>query len=373
MLLSEYKKVPGRRGRPRRNAATVPITTPLLARRDNSAGERTRTALLHTAARLFAQRGYDNVSVRDIAAEMKLSASLVIFHFGSKAGLYRKILRYYLDNGALFLRCALPVTRVDVNDGQACANAVAESVHLFFDCWHGPNRIRHLDRLLLQVIFGRGSVESSQTLEWIGPTERIFEHFFRSVNPAISEEDADVRMEVFFGNIFYPAVIKKLLMSEHNWSDFPVPYLLRWKKQIAGDTCAALSLPPPRYIYPEEADPDYYARSRRPDIETRPDLDDAQAIAKILELGKKNNVAGSTAGSTAGEGADAADTAVNLPAAPQPAEQSPAASPEQPPVAPAPPPAPPASLTAPAIPPLPRPVIVRRPPSPSLTAYLPPA
>lgn len=36
---------------------------------------------------LFAERGYDGVSIRDAAAAADVSASLVVHHFGSKAGL----------------------------------------------------------------------------------------------------------------------------------------------------------------------------------------------------------------------------------------------------------------------------------------------
>ena len=46
-----------------------------------------RKALIEAAARLFAQRGFGNVSVREIAAEAGVNHGLVHRHFGSKEGL----------------------------------------------------------------------------------------------------------------------------------------------------------------------------------------------------------------------------------------------------------------------------------------------
>jgi TetR/AcrR family transcriptional regulator len=48
----------------------------------------TRSEILDAAAALFAERGYDGVSMRDIAAASGSSQPLLHFHFGSKRDLY---------------------------------------------------------------------------------------------------------------------------------------------------------------------------------------------------------------------------------------------------------------------------------------------
>ena len=48
----------------------------------------TKTALLNAARQLFAQRGFDLVSVRDVAADAGVNAALVIRYFGSKEALF---------------------------------------------------------------------------------------------------------------------------------------------------------------------------------------------------------------------------------------------------------------------------------------------
>lgn len=59
--------------------------TPRTGRRPG--GGSTREAILAAARRLFAERGYQDASLRAIAAEAGVDAALVVHFFGSKAGL----------------------------------------------------------------------------------------------------------------------------------------------------------------------------------------------------------------------------------------------------------------------------------------------
>jgi AcrR family transcriptional regulator len=53
-----------------------------------------RAMIRNVALRLFAERGADVVTVREIAAEARVSAALVLHHFGSKDGLRAAVDRY---------------------------------------------------------------------------------------------------------------------------------------------------------------------------------------------------------------------------------------------------------------------------------------
>jgi AcrR family transcriptional regulator len=52
----------------------------------------TRARLLEAGKRLFAERGFDDVTVRDICREAGASLALVNYHFGDKAGLYAEVM-----------------------------------------------------------------------------------------------------------------------------------------------------------------------------------------------------------------------------------------------------------------------------------------
>jgi AcrR family transcriptional regulator len=52
----------------------------------------TRARLIEAARSLFAEHGYDDVTVRDICREANASLALVNYHFGDKQGLYEEVI-----------------------------------------------------------------------------------------------------------------------------------------------------------------------------------------------------------------------------------------------------------------------------------------
>ena len=52
----------------------------------------TKTRILDTAERLFAQKGFDAVSLRNIIASAKVNLAAVHYHFGSKQALVHAVI-----------------------------------------------------------------------------------------------------------------------------------------------------------------------------------------------------------------------------------------------------------------------------------------
>jgi AcrR family transcriptional regulator len=57
----------------------------------------TRERLIKVAEKLFSERGFSKVTVRDICAQARANVAAVNYHFGGKAGLYEEILRSAID------------------------------------------------------------------------------------------------------------------------------------------------------------------------------------------------------------------------------------------------------------------------------------
>ena len=65
--------------------------------RSSSEDRETRARLLHAASRLFAERGYARVTVRDICKKARANVAAVNYHFGGKDGLYRAVMRHAME------------------------------------------------------------------------------------------------------------------------------------------------------------------------------------------------------------------------------------------------------------------------------------
>lgn len=62
-----------------------------MRRRDSA---RTRAAILHAARHHFATRGFDQTTIRAVAADAAIDPSMVMRYFGSKEGLFRAAARF---------------------------------------------------------------------------------------------------------------------------------------------------------------------------------------------------------------------------------------------------------------------------------------
>ena len=74
------------------SAPNVRKATAARPRRLRRTAQELKAALIQAAGRQFARSGYEQVSVRDIAGEAGLQASLINRYFGSKEGLFRAVL-----------------------------------------------------------------------------------------------------------------------------------------------------------------------------------------------------------------------------------------------------------------------------------------
>ena len=89
-----------------------------------SKSDRTRSAILDAAQRLFAERGYDGTTIRDVAAEAAIDPAMVIRYFGSKDELFIRAAAIELELPALH-----KVARTSI--GEAL-------VRHFLGVWEGP-------------------------------------------------------------------------------------------------------------------------------------------------------------------------------------------------------------------------------------------
>jgi AcrR family transcriptional regulator len=73
----------------------------------------TRDKIFRSAARLFADRGYNGVSVREISELSGVSKPMIYYYFGSKEGIYSELLKtgrdFASENLQAILACDLPL------------------------------------------------------------------------------------------------------------------------------------------------------------------------------------------------------------------------------------------------------------------------
>ena len=146
--------------------------------------------LVQVAMRLFAEKGFDGVTVRDIAAAADVSVGLINHHFGSKVGLREAVDRYFLSQfeEVLFEEApSISPTRDDL-DG------VTDWVEGWID--------RHIDDWELSKAYMRRALLEGS--DWGGG---LFERFYQVVRTSVDRMDADDRIRDDVDRLWLPLLI----------------------------------------------------------------------------------------------------------------------------------------------------------------------
>jgi AcrR family transcriptional regulator len=150
-------------------------------RREKRDADATRRALLTAGAELFPERGFDGVSVEDLAQRAGVNKALISYHFGGKRGLYAAVLASGFAAVAERLR------------GVEDAADAREGLHRFFGVFEEMTRERpDFPVLFLREAVSRG-IEPAvvpHLLEIIGTSRHLAERghregLFRKVDPLL--------------------------------------------------------------------------------------------------------------------------------------------------------------------------------------------
>ncbi len=132
--------------------------------------------ILAAADELFGQRGYDAISVRDIARAAGVNKPLVFYYFGSKEELFGRVLTRYYDAHRRALEEAL-------SEEGALGDRLTRLVDAYFDFMADNRRFA---RLVQQQIAGPGThleLIQANLSELEGWTERALEGIAPTVGP----------------------------------------------------------------------------------------------------------------------------------------------------------------------------------------------
>jgi TetR/AcrR family transcriptional regulator len=157
-----------------------------------------KSQILEAARRLFAQKGFEGTSVREIAAESEQNPAMISYYFGGKEGLYKAMLQSHLEKTlagiqAIFSKDSIPHMSQEVFT-EELRSMVALVTALQLDNAEFT-RIMHRERVD-NLPYSREIHE-----QMIGPVaEQIEEVFAAAKRSNVIRSDLDTR--VFMGFLF---------------------------------------------------------------------------------------------------------------------------------------------------------------------------
>lgn len=147
--------------------------------------------LIRVAMKLFADKGFDGVTVRDISAAADVSVGLINHHFGSKEGLREAVDRHFL---AQFEEA---VTKNPM-DPRAAETRGTEAVIEWTEEWID----RHIAEWSVSTAYMRRAL-----LEGSDWGANLFERFYQVVRTTVDRMDAEGRLRQDVDRLWLPLLI----------------------------------------------------------------------------------------------------------------------------------------------------------------------
>lgn len=214
-----------------------------------SRGDVARDRLIAVAARLFASRGYDGVSVRELAKAADVNVASVSYYFGGKRGLYLAALESLMEQ---MRPIGGPVieTIEKTFDDRTPARAELAALTAFV--------VRHI---LTTMLSGDIPPWVCQTVlrEMQEPTEDYRPMFddrvlplrravrrlvAAAINSPFDAPRAILASHAFLGQVMSFAAVQRVVLEELNWPDFAGEHLDPVIQTATGAALGALGLEP---------------------------------------------------------------------------------------------------------------------------------
>jgi AcrR family transcriptional regulator len=166
--------------------------------------ETSRERLIQSAERLFAEWGFDGVSVRDIAKDAKANSALVGYYFGGKEGLLTEVYTRHCE--PLKRERSRLLAGFNANGKAATLEQILEAfIRPSLQAGQGSKKGRSFSRLRAIL-----SAENSTLLEKLvaqnfDETSRLFVNALAKRLPHLSREDVFWRFHFLLGTIYYTA------------------------------------------------------------------------------------------------------------------------------------------------------------------------
>jgi len=163
----------------------------------------TKNKILDAADVLFADKGFNGTSLREITSQANVNLAAVNYHFGSKKELIKAVMSRYMDELSPQLESALSLI---------CNADIKPTLHDVFSAFIDPllnlNEFKKNGTSTFLQLLGRGYTDSQGFLRWFLTTQYpdVFTYFTKAVKiayPELSTEEIFWRLHFTMGTIVF--------------------------------------------------------------------------------------------------------------------------------------------------------------------------
>lgn len=163
----------------------------------------TKNKILDAAEDLFAVKGFNGTSLREITSQAEVNLAAVNYHFGSKKELIKAVMSRYMNE--LSPRLEVALQKIVDDERQP---TLIEVFSAFVDPLLWLNEFKHNGTSNFLQLLGRGYTDSQGFLRWFLTTQypKVISNFVEAIRkayPELTPEDIFWRLHFTMGTIVF--------------------------------------------------------------------------------------------------------------------------------------------------------------------------
>lgn len=166
----------------------------------------TRDRILSTAEHLFAEYGFDGVSLRQLGTEADAAIALINYHFGTKEMLYRAVFESRIKPLSECRRAAL-ADAMSPETGKRTLEAVLDALARPWIELHATEQGQDYTRLIAREVHDPRESDRGIVRDLLDPVARDFIHAMEQVLPNHSQA------EIHWGYLFFMSTLQVILSN----------------------------------------------------------------------------------------------------------------------------------------------------------------
>lgn len=213
----------------------------------------TRQALLVAAGELFAEKGLEGTSVREIVAKAGATLSAVNYHFGSKEQLYLEAIRHALREHIRFGEALANAKPDQIASDQDTADFLYRLVREFFFNYIAPDQPGWYGRLINRAVVDEHPEAVEAIAEVLRPTDEMLRELLLRHVPGMSRQSADLWNCCIGGQIHYFLMARRVINKLTGRDGYDRSFIEAAADYVAVHSVRALGLPLPNKQAPTNA------------------------------------------------------------------------------------------------------------------------
>ncbi len=205
----------------------------------------TKHALLLAAGELFAEKGRDGASVRDIVKKAGATLSAVNYHFGSKERLYIETVRYVLSEKITFSGFFRDLADRGWRSPQEVSNALFGGIWELFTTFLAPGQPEWPGRLITRAFLELAPGEQSVFAEAMNPADELLRELVLEHMAEWKKPEADFWIISLYGQVLFYVLAKYPVLGTFELDRYGQGFLEDAAHFIARTSLLALGLPEP--------------------------------------------------------------------------------------------------------------------------------